>query len=192
MSLIQGAVPASTDRYEAGLLANYPATGEQRWFAIQTRSNFDLRVADQLVAKGIEQYLPSYQEVHQWKDRKRQITVPLFNGYLFVRLGNSSAARLKVLQTPGVVRILSRGVELEPVPDEEIEAVRRVVESRSALSIHPFLTEGTRVRLKRGPLKGIEGILIRIKNQARLVISVSILARSVAVETDTRDAERCQ
>ncbi len=161
----------------------------QLWYAAQTRSNFEKRVAVELEAKGVESYLPAYQEVHQWKDRRKRIDVPLFPGYVFVRFVDWPAHRLAVLQTAGVLRLLGHGGELEPVDNAELDAVRLLLKSNSRCVPHPFLREGARVRVKRGALAGIEGILTRFKNQSRLVISVTLLAQSVALEVDMAGVE---
>lgn len=146
-------------------------------------------MAVELEAKGVESYLPAYQEIHQWKDRRKRVDVPLFPGYVFVRFGEGPGRRLAVLQTAGVLRLLGRGGELEPVDNAELEAVRLLLKSNSRCVAHPFLREGARVRVKRGALAGIEGILTRLKNQSRLVISVTLLAQSVAVEVDAASVE---
>lgn len=159
------------------------------WYAVHTRSNFEVRVADQIAVKGIENYLPAYEETHQWKDRKKKVQVPLFPGYLFARLVETSHARLQLLQTPGVVRIVGQGAKDEPVVDHEIEAIRTVLRSKARCFSHPFLREGDWVQVRRGPLKGVEGYFVRLRNQSRLVISVNVLSQSVATEVDARDVE---
>jgi transcription antitermination factor NusG len=165
------------------------ATGAECWYAIHSRSNFERRIAGELAAKGIETYLPSYEEVHQWKDRKKKVDIPLFSGYVFARFSDSPRRRLTVLQTSGVVRILGRGDAIEPVPDYEVEAVRLLLNSKISYFPHPFLQEGVEVRVKYGALAGLTGILIRLKSQARLVISVNLLSQSVAAEVDAQSVE---
>ena len=161
----------------------------QPWYAAHTRSNFEKRVAAELGAKGVESYLPAYQEVHQWKDRRKRVDLPLFPGYVFVRLGDWPGCRLAVLQTAGVLRLLGRGGELEPVDNAELDAVRLLLKSNSRCVPHPFLRQGARVRVKHGALTGVEGILTRLKNQSRLVISVTLLTQAVAVEVDAANVE---
>jgi len=163
-------------------------TGSQ-WYALHTRSNFEQRVAAELSAKDIESFLPAYQEVHQWTQRKKLVNLPLFPGYLFASFENSSAIRLAVLRTAGVVRILSSGAKLEPVPQEELETLRRIVQSRQRYDEHPFLRTGIRVRIRRGVLKGLEGTLSHLKNKTRVVTSITLLCRSIAVEVDAQDLE---
>ena len=168
-------------------------TPPSNWYAVHTRSNFEVRVADQFSAKNIENYLPAYEEMHQWKDRKRKVLLPLFPGYVFVRIGDHTQTKLPLLQTPGVVRIVGQGGKVEPVFDHEVEAIRSVLKSNIRCFAHPFLREGAWVRVKRGPLKGVQGYFVRLKNQSRLVISVNLLSQSVATEVDCRDVElvRC-
>src|ERR1039457_2778092 len=100
------------------------------WYAIHTRSNFEQRVAGELGRKGFESYLPSYQETHQWRDRKKKVAVPLFPGYVFVRFVDSLELRMPVLHTTGVVRILGNGGMIEAVPDEQVEAVQGLLRSK--------------------------------------------------------------
>jgi transcription antitermination factor NusG len=164
-------------------------TPSSHWYAVHTRSNFEVRVADQLSAKNIENYLPAYEEMHQWQDRKRKVLVPIFPGYVFVRFGTRTPTRLRLLQTSGVVRIVGQGGKDEPVFDHEVEAIRSVLKSNIRCFAHPLLREGAWVRVKRGPLKGVQGYFVRLKNQSRLVISVNVLSQSVATELDCRDVE---
>lgn len=159
------------------------------WYAVHTRSNFESRVAEDLQGKGIEHFVPSYEEVHQWKDRRKTVRLPLFPGYVFVRVQDSNESRIHVLRTRGVVRILGNGTAIEPVPEPEIEAVRAIVNARTRCTPFPFLSEGSPVRVIRGALAGLEGLLVKIKNQTRLVVSVSLLARSVAAEVDAWNIE---
>ena len=166
-----------------------PGQTADKWYALHTRSNFEKRIVTELSAKGIENFLPCYDEVHQWKDRKQKVSVPLFPGYVFSRLDESSGARLSVLRTAGVVRILGDSGGIEPVPDEQIEAIRILLRSKLPCLAYPFLREGCWVRVRRGPLAGVEGILVRAKGEARLVISVSMLSQSVAVEVDSCNVE---
>jgi len=161
----------------------------RHWYALRTRSNFERNVAAELGDKGVENYLPSYEEVHQWKDRKKAVQVPLFPGYVFARFPNCSQARVTVLQTRGVSRILGVAQAIEPIPDDEIEAVRHLLSVRVSCCGHPYLREGDRVRVRKGPLRGLEGILVRIKNRARLVVSVNLIMQSVAAEVEIGHVE---
>jgi transcription antitermination factor NusG len=163
-----------------------------QWYAIYTRSNFEKRVAAELSSKGVEAYLPTVTETHRWKDRNKQVDVPVFPGYVFVRFVDSPENRESVLRATGVARILGQGSTIEAVPDVEILSIQRLLLSKKALFLYPYLREGSRVRVIRGALRGIEGLLIRIKNENRLVVSIELLSQSVATEIDTRDLELIQ
>jgi transcription termination/antitermination protein NusG len=160
-----------------------------RWYAVQTRSNFEKRVANELDSKRLETYCPVFRELHQWADRKRVIERPLFQGYVFAKFADSGSARLSVLTAPGTVRIVGAGAALSAIPDGEIEAIRRVMNAGQGCSAHPFLREGSRVRVRRGALRDLEGILVRVKNQARLVVSLTLLSQAVSAEVDASDVE---
>ena len=129
-----------------------------------------------------------YKARHRWKDRIKEVHVPLFPGYLFVREGLKRW--LAILTTPGVSSIVSCGDQPAAIPFSEIEGVKRVVESTLRVEPHPFLKSGDWVRVKYGPIAGVEGILLRKKNVARLVLSVEMLGKSAAVEGDATDVER--
>ena len=159
------------------------------WYAVRTRSNCETKARLILSGKGIETYLPTFREVHQWKDRKKVVEQPLFPGYLFARIADCRETRLSVLSSNGVVGILGRGERIEPVPDKEIEAVRRLLCSNTPCQAHPLLQEGAWVRVKRGSLKNIEGLLVRLKNQTRLVLSITLLSQSVSTEIDASDVQ---
>jgi transcription antitermination factor NusG len=159
------------------------------WYAVQTRSNFEKVVHSELLAKNVECYLPLLSETRQWKDRKKQIEYPVFPGYVFARFGDEPDVRLRVLRSYGAVRILGSAASIEAIPEPEIENVRQLLASGARAFLHPFLREGMRVRVRRGPLRGIEGLLVRFRNQDRLVLSVDLLSRSVATEINTRDVE---
>jgi transcription antitermination factor NusG len=170
--------------------AEVTGTGQApQWFALHTRSNFEALVAGELGEKGMEAYLPAFDEMHRWKDRTKRISVPVFPGYVFARFQNLPAVRLEVVKARGVVRILGSGADIEAVPDNEIEAVQRILNAKLPCFGHPFLREGDWVIVKRGVLRGLEGILLRVKNRTRLVVSVSLLSQSVATELDASDVE---
>jgi transcription antitermination factor NusG len=140
-----------------------------------------------LAAKGLEVFLPLYQSQRRWKDRRMMLSLPLFPCYLFVRGG--PRRRSQVVTTPGVHMIISRGEEAAAIPEAEIQAIRRSLEGHFRVEPHPFLKCGQRVRVKRGSLEGLEGVLVRKKNQCRLVLNVEMLAQSVGVEIDAADVE---
>ena len=157
------------------------------WWALYTRHQHEKAVAEMLSAKDFEVFLPLYDSMRRWKDRKKLITLPLFPCYVFVRGGLHR--RLQVVTTPGVHTILFRGEQVAIIPESEIQAIRMAVEGDFCVEPHPFLKCGERVRVTRGSLEGVEGILVRKKNLYRLVLSVDMMAQSVAVEIDASDVE---
>jgi len=157
------------------------------WWAVYTRHQHEKLVADTLSAKGFEVFLPLYDTVRRWKDRRKRLSLPLFPCYVFLRGGLDR--RLHVITTPGVHVILSNGGRVALILDDEIQVIRRAVEGPFRVEPHPFLKCGDRVRVVHGPLEGVEGILVRKKNLFRLVLSVEMLARSAAVEIDVSDVE---
>ncbi len=167
--------------------ASNATTNRAAWWALYTRHQHEKTVAEMLATKGFEVFLPLHESMRRWKDRQKLLSLPLFPGYVFVR-GNPSR-RLQVVTTPGVHMILSRGEQIAVVPEEEILAIRRAVEGSYRVEPHPFLKCGERVRVIRGSLEGVEGILVRKKNLYRLVLSVDMLAQSVGVEVAVADVE---
>jgi len=160
---------------------------ELPWCAVYTRHQHEKTIGEMLKAKGFEIFLPLYESTRRWKDRNKVLSLPLFPCYVFVR--GAHERRLPVLTTPGVHMIISRGERVATVPEEEIEAIRRTIEGPFRVEPHPFLRCGERVRVVRGSLEGVEGILTRKKNLFRLVLSVDMLAQSVSVEIDAMDVE---
>lgn len=155
---------------------------EWPWYAVRTKSKFEQVTANMLRHKGYEEFLPTYLSRRRWSDRTKTIAMPLFPGYVFCRFDCDN--RLPVLTVPGVVSIVSFGKTLAPIPDEEVTAIQKIVKSESFAEPWPFLQVGERILVERGPLAGIEGILINIKGNYRLIASVNMLHRSVAVEID--------
>jgi len=173
-----GAIPLRRD---------YDAFVQPHWYAVYTCANHEKRVAAQFADRAIEHYLPQYHTVSRWKDRSVMLQRPLFPGYLFVRLALRS--RLQVQQVPGVVGLLGSSGAPSVVPEEEMTRVRELLGQGRRVEPHPFLTVGRRVRVKSGPLAGIEGILVRRKSGLRFVVSVQLIQRSMAVEIDKADLE---
>ena len=160
---------------------------QPHWFAIQTRSRHEKVVRDQLAAKHITHLLPLWRKRSVWKDRIKFVEMPLFGGYLFGYFALQD--RVAVLETVGVVRLVGISGRPVPVPDEQITAVRTMVEQRLPYDPHPYLVEGMRVRIKHGVLADAEGILIARKQKHRLVLSVDIIQQAVAVDVDIADVE---
>lgn len=168
-----------------GIAANDPrlaAYTEPRWYALYTCANSERRVAEQLNQRGIEHFLPQYESLRHWKDRKVRLQLPLFPGYVFVHLAVQN--RLRVLQIPGVVHIVGFGGHATPLADEDVARVRKCLDDGFRAQPHPFLQTGRRVRVCSGPLAGLEGIIVRRRSAARFVISFALIQRSIAVELD--------
>ena len=155
---------------------------EARWFAAVTRPHHEKAAAQSLEKAGWETFLPLYRSRRVWSDRIKELDLPLFSGYVFTRFAWQS--RVRVLRFPGIHSIVSFGRRPAPIPEEEMAAVRRMVASGLPVEPWPFLRVGQRVRLERGPLEGLEGILIQVKRGWRVVVSVELLRRSVAAEVD--------
>jgi transcription antitermination factor NusG len=152
------------------------------WFALQTLSRHEKLVRDQLARRNIEHFLPTTKRRSQWTDRKKEVEVPLFPGYCFARLRWEN--RLPVLQSQGVVSFVGTAAQAEPIPDDEIESIRKVAIHSSDFAYHPYLKEGMLVEVVHGPLRGVKGRLVREARYARLVISVTLIQRAVAIEID--------
>ena len=157
------------------------------WFAIRVRSNQERIALAHLRQRGFEEFAPSYKSERRWSDRKKEIDQFLFPGYVFCRF--NPQYRLPVLTAPGVVDVVGFGRTPAPIPDEEIERVRRMVESGVLVTPFPFVEVGDTVLIERGPLAGLEGILAEVKGRWRLVVSINLLKRSVSAEVD-RDSIR--
>lgn len=157
----------------------------RRWYALRTRSRHEKLVREQLANQGIEPLLPTVKRLSQWKDRKKEIEVPLFSGYCFVRF--ASEQKLPVLKTIGVVDIVGTGHCPEAIPDEEIAAIKTLMTSVLPYDPHPYLHEGMQVEVVRGPLQGVHGILLRKDNHHRLVLGVRLIQQAAAVKIDVND-----
>jgi len=152
---------------------------------LRTRSRHEKLVRDQLTSQGIEPLLPTVKRLSQWKDRRKEIDVPLFSGYCFVRF--ASGQKLPVLKTVGVVDIVGGGHQPEPIPDEEIIALQRLMSSVLPYDPHPYLHEGMCVEVIRGPLQGVRGMLLRKEKRHRLILGVRLIQQAAAVEIDVVD-----
>jgi len=152
------------------------------WFAIRVKPKHEKTATAALIAKGYESFLPLYLSRRKYGDRFKNFHLPLFSGYFFSRFDPND--RLPILKTDSILTILGNGKELVPVPDEEISALQAAVASRLAVSPHPFLNVGDRVVLAEGPLRGAKGILVHLKGQDHLVVSVTLLQRSISVQID--------
>jgi transcription termination/antitermination protein NusG len=160
------------------------------WYAVYVKSRHEFVAAAELTRKGIETYLPVVRKVSQWKDRKKLIELPLFPGYVFVRVPVYPGAFLDVLKTRGIVAFVS----LEPgaptpVSADEINSLRILIGTGRDLDVFPGLKEGMKVRVKHGPLAGVEGVLSRKENEFLFLVNIELLGRSVAVKVVPQDIE---
>jgi transcription antitermination factor NusG len=160
---------------------------DSTWYALYTRHQHEKMVDQVLTNKGFNSFLPLYRTTHNWKDRTKSLLLPLFPCYVFLKGGIER--RLQILTTPGIYGVVSSAGQPAAIPDVEIEAIRRVIQSGTRVEAHPYLKCGNWVRVKCGPLAGIEGILVRKKNISRLVLSVEILGTAAAIEVSAFQVE---
>jgi transcriptional antiterminator NusG len=160
-----------------------------RWYAALTRSRHEKRVAAQLAVRGFESYLPQYNTIRCWSDRRVRLSLPLFPGYVFVRI--PLWQRLNVLKVPSIVHLVGPKGQPTPLPEGEIENLQRLSPS-SGVEPHPFLNAGCRVRVVSGPLAGMEGIVLRQQHHFRVVLSVTLILRSVCVEVEAESVQPIQ
>lgn len=160
------------------------------WFALQTRYRYEERIAAELQVKGFESYLPTLREVHTWKDRKKVLDVPAFGGYLFARFEPSLHNRVRVLETAGVVKLLGNNGMPEPIATQEIESLRLALQSGMPCSRQQYVAAGTSVRVRRGPLAGLEGKVLRMGNKLTVFVNVLSVSQSIAVEVPIDDLDQ--
>jgi transcription antitermination factor NusG len=180
---------------QTGMVAEEPKTHGQagaeifpaNWFAVYTNSHHEKRVASHFAERRIESFLPLYLTRHRWKNRCQAIIeLPLFPNYVFVRI--DPRERVRILKVPGVLSVVGSGRIPAPLPDFEIELLRSSLGQRK-IEPHPYLVIGVRVRIKAGPMAGMEGVLVRKKNNLRVVLALDLIMQSVAVEVDADDLE---
>jgi transcription antitermination factor NusG len=162
-------------------------TSNLRWFALQVRTRWESSTAVLLSGKGYETLLPTYHTKKRWNGKVKQTNAPLFPGYVFCQF--DALKRLPILVTPGVISVVGRGRVPFPVNDREIAAIQTIVTSGFQAEPWPYLEVGQKIRIEGDSLSGLEGILIQFKGNNRIVVSVSLLRRSVALEID-RDCVR--
>jgi transcription antitermination factor NusG len=162
-----------------------------KWYAIHVRSRHEFQIFDRLKLKGIEAFLPTVEKLRKWKDRKKLVTFPLFPGYLFVRITENAQHMLEVLKIRGVVNMIcTLPGEPAPIPDEQINTLQKLVENSETLDPYPYLTEGLNVRIIKGPMAGVEGILVEKLDKHFLVLSVDVLQQGVALTINAADVEK--
>ena len=153
------------------------------WFAVRVKSNFEKPVSAMLRGKGFEEFLPTYRAKRQWSDRIKILDLPLFPGYLFCRIDLSN--RLPLLTTPGFLYLVGKGMTPEPIDEKEVMAIQSIVRSGAPAEPWPSVVVGQKVRLERGPLRGIEGVVSKIGDQHRIYVNATLLQRSVSVQVDS-------
>jgi transcription antitermination factor NusG len=164
-----------------------PAENEPHWYAVYTCARHEKRIAEQFGQRSIEQFLPLYETVHRWKDRRVRVQLPIFPSYIFVRIRLTH--QLRVLQIPGVVRLVCFNGKPVALPEWEISALQRGLSSGVRAEPYPYLATGRQVRIKAGPLCGLTGRIVRRKQNFRIVISVDSISRSIICEVSPEDVE---
>lgn len=158
------------------------------WYAVYTKHQHEKKSAALLARKGIEVFLPTYRSMHQWKDRKKVLVLPLFPSYVLVK--TDLVDKLQILETPGVFYLVESIGRACPIPEEDIEWIRAVTQSNREIEPHLFLQHGDRVCIRSGALAGVQGMLVRVKNQHRVVINIELLRKAVSLEIDIENVER--
>ncbi len=160
------------------------------WYAVYVKSRHEFVVFNELREKGIDAFLPAIKKMSQWKDRKKLVEYPLFPGYVFVQVPSHPGYYLTVLKTRGVVTFISlEPGRPTPVALEEINSLRLLIEGGGEIDVYPHLKEGTKVRVKSGPLMNAEGILAKRENEFIFAVNIELLGRSVAVKIGVHDIE---
>ena|SRR5256885_3951805 len=162
---------------------------EPNWFAIHIRARHEKKVHSALCESGIETFLPLSRQIHRWSDRSKAVDVPLFPCYSFVRISFSHKQRLQVLRTSGVLGFVGVQFQATPVPEHEIEQIRKLLDRQIPCSPYPFLKVGQRVRIRGGSLDGMEGIWLGHKRKGTLIISVELIQRSLAISVEGFEVE---
>lgn len=182
-SVIKNYIP-ETQSVPAGIVEP-----QASWYAIYTRPRHEKQIEARLRDCGISTFLPVVKEVHRWSDRRKVVELPLFSCYLFVHIIQSAKARVSVLQTDGVIGFVGTHREANPIPEAEIENVQQLLSRNLLLAPYPFLRMGQRVRIRGGSLDGIEGIITSGSGDRKLVISIELIQRSIAVSLEGYDIE---
>ena len=164
-------------------------TEPENWYGLHTRPRHEKIVAHRLEERGVTTFLPLVTEVHRWSDRKKTVELPLFSCYVFARFTPNRADRLRIMRVDGVFGLVGTRGEGTAIPDEQIDAVRSLVETQLRWSSHPFLKIGQRVRIRSGALNGLEGILVSRNGDRTLVISIDAIQRSLAIRVEGYEVE---
>ena len=170
---------------ERSFLGEDAAHSEMLWYAGYTASRHEKRVAEHFVQRGVEHFLPLYESIHRWNNGRHRVQLPLFPGYIFVRMALRD--RLRVIEVPGFVRLVGFNSLPYPLPESDINKMKDALNKGVLAEPYPYLTVGTRVEIRNGPMQGMTGILLRRQNKCRVVISVDLIMRSMAVEVEASD-----
>jgi transcription antitermination factor NusG len=162
-------------------------TGVPNWYALYTSPRQEKKLAAQINAYGVDCFLPLYRSIRRWKDRRKELALVLFPGYVFVRIALQH--RLRILQLPGAVRLVAFNGQPAALSDHDVESLRERLAASNGIEPHPYLCAGAHIRVRSGPLQGLEGIMQRSKDRCRIVFSIHLISRSVAVEVDESDVE---
>jgi len=163
------------------------APPQPHWYALYTRSRFEKKLLCELASRQVEVFLPMREIISCWKDRKKKIWVPMFPGYIFVNHIDTPENRYRILNVPGAVHIVSVSGRSNPIPEEQIMAIRRFLEASLSVDPYPYVKIGTRVEIIAGPLAGIRGMLIEKRGKFRFVIQVDLIMQAISVEIDASD-----
>ena len=170
---------------EPSSLAEDTLRSEKLWYAGYTASRHEKRVAEHFAQRGVEHFLPLYETIHRWNNGRHRVQLPLFPGYIFVRIALRD--RLRVIEVPGFVRLVGFNSLPHPLPEADINRMKEALNKGVLAEPYPYLTVGTRVEIRNGPMQGMTGILLRRQNKCRVVISVDLIMRSMAVEVEASD-----
>jgi transcription antitermination factor NusG len=160
------------------------------WYAVQTRSRHEKKVADEIDGKGISAFLPLVTRLHRWSDRRKEVQLPLFPGYVFVHTSVDPECRISVLRTPGVANFVGSQGRGTPIPDKQIEDIRAILDRNVPFELYPFLEVNQRVRIRGGALDGVEGVLTAKNADHSLVVSIDLIQRSLLVRVTGYELER--
>ena len=171
-------------------MARESALPQPQWYALYTRSRFEKKLLFELTSRQVEVFLPMREVFSRWKDRKKKIWVPLFPGYIFVNHVDTPENRHRILNIPGAVNFVGFCGRSDPVPEEQIVAIRRFLETSLSIDPYPYAEVGSYVEVINGPLTGIRGILIEKRNKFRFVLQMDLIRQAVSVEIDALDIRR--
>ncbi len=166
-------------------LAKDAVQNEMLWYAGYTASRHEKRVAEHFVQRGVEHFLPLYETIHRWNNGRHRVQLPLFPGYIFVHIALRD--RMRVIEVPGFVRLVGFNSLPYPLPEADINKMKDALNKGVLAEPYPYLTVGTQVEIRNGPMQGMTGILLRRQNKCRVVISVDLIMRSMAVEVEAAD-----